>query len=35
VEQAWFLSGDKAAGSAAANFMAEHAVFLLTRNQDG
>ena len=35
VEQAWFLSGDKATGSAAANFMAEHAVFLLTRNQDG
>ena len=29
VEQAWFLSGDKLTSSAAANFRAEHAVFLL------
>ncbi len=32
VEGAWFLSGDKNTGGGAANFMAEHAVFLLTRN---
>ncbi|MEH3035127.1 MAG: methionine biosynthesis protein MetW [Sphingomonas adhaesiva] len=32
VEGAWFLSGDKNTGGAAANFLAEHAVFLLTRN---
>ncbi|WP_260597246.1 methionine biosynthesis protein MetW [Sphingomonas endolithica] len=29
VEGAWFLSGDKQTTSAAANFLAEHAVFLL------
>ncbi|MGY4394950.1 methionine biosynthesis protein MetW [Sphingomonas sp. UYAg733] len=29
VENAWFLSGDKLTTSAAANFLAEHAVFLL------
>ena len=29
VEDAWFLSGDKLTTSAAANFLAEHAVFLL------
>ena len=29
VEGAWFLSGDKSTTSAAANFFAEHAVFLL------
>ncbi|WP_298811642.1 methionine biosynthesis protein MetW [uncultured Sphingomonas sp.] len=34
VERAWFLSGDQEIGSAAANFMAEHAVFLLARNQE-
>jgi len=34
VERAWFLSGDQETSRAAANFMAEHAVFLLTRNQD-
>ena len=31
VEQAWFLSGDRRIGAAAANFRAEHAVFLLSR----
>ena len=31
VEGAWFLSGDKLTGAAAANFRAEHAVFLLSR----
>jgi methionine biosynthesis protein MetW len=31
VEQAWFLSGDKRCSAAAANFRAEHAVFLLSR----
>ncbi len=31
VEQAWFLSGDKQTSAAAANFRAEHAVFLLRR----
>ncbi len=31
VEGAWFLSGDKRTGSAAANLLAEHAVFLLRR----
>ncbi|MDQ2893836.1 MAG: methionine biosynthesis protein MetW [Pseudomonadota bacterium] len=31
VEQAWFLSGDKRTTSAAANLLAEHAVFLLRR----
>jgi len=31
VEQAWFLSGDKACSPAAANFRAEHAIFLLSR----
>ncbi len=29
IEQAWFLSGDKQTSAAAANFRAEHAVFLL------
>ena len=33
VEQAWFLSGDKQTGGAAANMFAEHAVFLLRRNK--
>ena len=31
VEQAWFLSGDQRTSSAAANFRADHAVFLLRR----
>lgn len=31
VEGAWFLSGDKQTTAAAANFLAEHAVFLLRR----
>ena len=31
VEQAWFLKGDRRTGAAAANFRAEHAVFLLSR----
>ena len=31
VEQAWFLTGDKRTSAAAANFRAEHAVFLLSR----
>jgi len=31
VEGAWFLSGDRQCSSAAANFRAEHAVFLLSR----
>ena len=31
VEQSWFLNGDKPTSAAAANFRAEHAVFLLTR----
>ena len=31
VEGAWFLNGDKATTAAAANFRAEHAVFLLRR----
>jgi methionine biosynthesis protein MetW len=31
VEQAWFLSGDKRTSAAAANFRAEHAVFLISR----
>jgi methionine biosynthesis protein MetW len=31
VERAWFLSGDRATSAAAANFRAEHAVFLLRR----
>jgi methionine biosynthesis protein MetW len=31
VEEAWFLSGDKRISAAAANFRAEHAVFLLSR----
>lgn len=31
VEQAWFLAGDRQIGAAAANFRAEHAVFLLSR----
>ncbi|MDR6789003.1 methionine biosynthesis protein MetW [Sphingomonas sp. BE138] len=33
VEGAWFLSGDKRTGGAAANMFAEHAVFLLRREQ--
>ncbi len=32
VEGQWFLSGDKRTTSAAANFLAEHAVFLLSRS---
>ena len=32
VVDAWFLSGDKSTGETAANFLAEHAVFLLARN---
>ena len=31
VEQAWFLSGDRLSGAAAANLRAEHAIFLLSR----
>lgn len=31
VEEAWFLSGDQRTSAAAANFRAEHAVFLLRR----
>ncbi len=31
VEQCWFLTGDKRTSAAAANFRAEHAVFLLSR----
>jgi methionine biosynthesis protein MetW len=31
VEQAWFLTGDRRISPAAANFRAEHAVFLLSR----
>ncbi|MBC2669043.1 methionine biosynthesis protein MetW [Novosphingobium piscinae] len=31
VEQAWFLKGDRLTSPAAANFRAEHAVFLLSR----
>lgn len=31
IEQAWFLSGDRLTGAAAANLRAEHAVFLLRR----
>lgn len=31
VERAWFLSGDRSTSAAAANFRAEHAVFLLRR----
>lgn len=31
VERAWFLSGDRLTSAAAANFRAEHAVFLLRR----
>ena len=31
VERAWFLSGDRRRGSAAANLLAEHAIFLLSR----
>ena len=32
VEGAWFLSGDRLTSAAAANFRAEHAVFLLSRS---
>ena len=32
VEGAWFLSGDRLTSAAAANFRAEHAVFLLARD---
>lgn len=32
VEQTWFLSGDKLCNPAAANFRAEHAVFLMSRD---
>lgn len=31
VEQAWYLTGDIQRGAAAANFLAEHAIFLLSR----
>ena len=31
VEQVWFLSGDRACSASAANFRAEHAVFLISR----
>lgn len=31
VEQAWFLNGDRQTSPAAANFRAEHAIFLLSR----
>jgi methionine biosynthesis protein MetW len=31
VEEAWFLTGDQRTSAAAANFRAEHAVFLLSR----
>ena len=31
VEEAWFLNGDRQTSAAAANFRAEHAVFLLSR----
>jgi methionine biosynthesis protein MetW len=31
VEHAWFLGGDKRRGAAAANLLAEHAIFLLRR----
>lgn len=31
VERAWFLTGDRQTSAAAANFRAEHAVFLLSR----
>ena len=31
VERAWYLAGDKRIGAAAANFRAEHAVFLISR----
>ncbi len=33
VEGAWFLSGDRLTSAAAANFRAEHAVFLLSRGR--
>ena len=33
VEGAWFLRGDRRTGRGAANLLAEHAVFLLARNQ--
>jgi methionine biosynthesis protein MetW len=31
VEQAWFLSGDRQCSASAANFRAEHAIFLISR----
>ena len=31
IEQAWFLKGDRLTSAAAANFRAEHAVFLISR----
>lgn len=31
VEQAWYLAGDRQRGEAAANLLAEHAIFLLSR----
>jgi methionine biosynthesis protein MetW len=34
VERAWFLSGDRRTSAAAANFRAEHAIFLLRRDED-
>jgi methionine biosynthesis protein MetW len=33
VEECWFLSGDQRTGSALANLLAEHAVFLLRKNR--
>ena len=35
VEHAWFLSGDKRTGGAAANILAEHAVFLIAKEPRG
>ncbi|KQT35046.1 methionine biosynthesis protein MetW [Sphingomonas sp. Leaf412] len=35
VEGAWFLRGDRQTGGGAANLLAEHAVFLLSRNKGG
>ena len=35
VEDAWFLSGDRQTSAAAANFRAEHAIFLLSRPPAG
>lgn len=35
VEAAWYLSGDKPTSAAAANWRAEHAIFLLSRSKKG